>query len=196
MRKESERYQRKSTIEIKGCSFVVEDRFGIGRKNIEKAKAKLVASLRNVPKKHLKMLRLDVSFIFYSYGYFCRNGHEFSGAFCRGEFDHSYICIKKDSIGNAQIMTHEIGHAVDYNLSAEDEKFWVRKWKEQQSGKIVSIGGRGYHMRHPGEFFATHYEFYYEDCMGKRLFDKEIIDWFKDFDERLKKNLEILSGGN
>ena len=189
MKKESEKYQKKSTIKIKGYSFLIEDRFGVGRKNIEKAKSKLIASLQNVPKIHLEMLGSNVSFIFYSFGYFCRSGNRTAGAFCRGEFDHSYVCIRKDHIGDAQIMTHEIGHAVDYNLSAEDEKFWIRKWKEQQSGKITSISKTGYHMRHPGEFFATHYEFYYEYCVGKRYFDKEILDWFKNFDERLKKNL-------
>ena len=185
----NERYQRKSTIEIKGCSFIVEDRFGVGRKTIEKAKAGLVASLRNVPKRHLKMLGSDVSFIFYSYGYFYRNGHKSSAAFCRGHFDHSYICIRKDSIGDMQIMTHEIGHAVDYNLSIEDEKFWIRKWKDQQAGKIISISKTGYHMRHPGEFFATHYEYYYEDCVGKMKFDKEITEWFKNFDKRFENNI-------
>jgi len=185
--KENERYQRKSMIEVKGHSFLVNDKWGVGRGRIENARNKLVASLQNVPKSHLKMLGSKVSFIFYSFEYFYRNGHRTSAGFCRGEFDHSYVCIRRDQIGNAPVMTHEIGHAVDYNLSAEDEKFWVRKWKEQQAGKITSIAKTGYHMRHPGEFFATHYEFYYEDCVGKMKFNKEITRWFRDFDEKIKK---------
>jgi len=136
--------------------------------------------LSYLPESHVALVR---NFYLSSISSFGHKGYPTAGGLA--QFSKRAVFIREDCV-NPSTIFHEVGHIVyEHEVrSVADSKFWWRKYKEAKDHKINWFGGS---MANDREFFANAYAHYYLRRGYSHIAEKEIRDWFKEFDKRSKK---------
>lgn len=156
----------------------------------------------DIPAQHIKAVAPVLYIKVHDDDYFKDVGHGYASAFVNGRrwnldipAERVTIHIRANKFTEPSTrkelrgtISHEFGHCVEYLFTRKEDNFWA-KWftiacMAAEQKEAMSLSYLGYHMKNKFEFFAEHYQYYYQ----KRTqlipaFHPRIKKWFSEFDE-------------